>query len=902
MNKKKKGVLKLPLDKIQHMGSIDNSQRVNEKWMDEIWTFLYELAPGDVLKDYYKNLSAKEFDCGDTFCASLLENVQSMKKVNFLSRKHATTKIIKHIRERMKQKNEDQTKKGAKELLCTFGCTGSGKTRALYETLVNENVLNELTQKENNAPVIRLVVSYGNEGEAQECEKTDGKTAVAGFGWRLLLSMVLAQYNKKGGITKYHEGKQKDDEARAEFTTVEKLLNELSKKVSGWDELTLDKTIAILYGHRGINPQSPILVAVDEIFNFMQPPVKTREGSLTPIHSPKHNSNSNSNTRFNFYDTDEPVYIVSHGEARMDQETKYVQWDNEELLNNCLRGTEKILREIGLFYNNYANKHPLVVFMISSLFDAHYSGRTASNRELCKVELQLLSTKDMLEEVHKSQFYQAIKTAPKKKQADRYINFLIDQTKGFPCQFSALMDHIKGKWQVSAKDMVAENHRNAKSRTQLIIKDMDEDLDRRYKRLKAQFGKNTCNLIEMFGISDLGNYGEVKLSNGRRILMKDLLTCGMVKETYGGLVFPPRFLMKFFLDTKESNERKANDNGESDNGESDNEFRKNKPVTKRQRMNTTNRNKNENEEDENEDEEDDDDDDDDDDDESEEQEDYDLDGISLRPARPGINWEKRNSGIYITLETLFDVPYDANEIGGKCLEERLYCLDFLKSGYYPLCRKTINGYYYYGRECTLSEWFHYGIRANNQTMKQLCENKKYFIPSMDDILPIEYKNAKQQLQLRRSMRPGAIYFGKETNFPAVDYGFLIYDLDSSNPHWCVLWIQARQTVVNPDKKKMGKSEMDKIEAKFKTFTSKYFNDTILVVCASKSIVSTFDKYNYKRVAFSTDDFLQRSFGAQFDDVLRWTRHGVLDRHGTKVDNKNNNNSNKNNNNSNKTKD
>ena len=87
-----------------------------------------------------------------------------------------------------------------------------------------------------------------------------------------------------------------------------------------------------------------------------------------------------------------------------------------------------------------------------------------------------------------------------------------------------------------------------------------------------------------------------------------------------------------------------------------------------------------------------------------------------------------------------------------------------------------------------------------------------------------------QLRLRASLRAGVIYFGKATNFLAVDYGLLIYDLDKSKPGRKALLIQARQTVVNA-------TEIDKISKTFKAVIGK--RDTMMVVCASKEFMCTF---------------------------------------------------------------
>ena len=108
---------------------------------------------------------------------------------------------------------------------------------------------------------------------------------------------------------------------------------------------------------------------------------------------------------------------------------------------------------------------------------------------------------------------------------------------------------------------------------------------------------------------------------------------------------------------------------------------------------------------------------------------------------------------------------------------------------------------------------------------------------------------------------------KATNFPAVDYGFFIYDLDKSKPGWKCLWIQARQTVVNKTEKTMDKTEIDQISKEFKAVIGK--RDSMMVVCAPKALMSTIPNIDYQKTALLTEEYLQRSFGVQFDDVLRW---------------------------------
>lgn len=69
--------------------------------------------------------------------------------------------------------------------------------------------------------------------------------------------------------------------------------------------------------------------------------------------------------------------------------------------------------------------------------------------------------------------------------------------------------------------------------------------------------------------------------------------------------------------------------------------------------------------------------------------------------------------------------------------------------------------------------------------------------------------------------------------------------------------------------------MNKMELKFQTFIGK--RDSMMVVCCPRSLVSPFPNLNYSKTAFLTDDSLQLSFGAQFDDVLLWTLNAKLQR-------------------------
>ena len=298
-------------------------------------------------------------------------------------------------------------------------------------------------------------------------------------------------------------------------------------QIEDWDKLTINRAIRLIYYHKGVNIKSPILIAIDEIMEFKQ------------CESNNNNSNYSNDTvaGFNGYF------------KRVKSKTNDAP-DNADPLY-------RLLAALGKSYNEYNNNHPLLIYVVSSLFNSKFE--TISDRPLFNFLQDLLEYQDMYDFLWNDDDWgqQLIKDetylkAPNKYEA--YMEYMVQLTHGFPSQFTALYEFIFGtnsdpkQRSHSAKENLKYFIKNPHQFTKSVRVSMIQDALLRVHRLIKYLKSNKIySMIEFLGINCNGINNDdaiefVVTTDNEIFYMEDLSCQGMAKVQRNQIVFPPVFL------------------------------------------------------------------------------------------------------------------------------------------------------------------------------------------------------------------------------------------------------------------------------------------------------------------------------------------------------------------------
>ena len=148
----------------------------------KLWKVLYHVATKDI--NYYENMSEDDFNVNNMYTNDILFYPRERESLStpLLSRDDAISKMRNYVQNRLDKKGTFNSRQI--ELLCTFGCSGSGKTRMAHEFLTNSRILSLF---EPDVPVIRIATSYGHGGSITGIDEDSPE---AGLGWRMLIAFI----------------------------------------------------------------------------------------------------------------------------------------------------------------------------------------------------------------------------------------------------------------------------------------------------------------------------------------------------------------------------------------------------------------------------------------------------------------------------------------------------------------------------------------------------------------------------------------------------------------------------------------------------------------------------------------------------------------------------------------
>ena len=489
-------------------------------------------------KDFYSEMDGDQYDVNKLFNEKILltENeLNHYKKYDYIERQASSQKDCPHdvfndYAKSMRVINKRLGRWNNKPLLWVIGCTGSGKSFTSHRVLdkycfsafgnsdarnmnnynITKNrstVLNSCARLSSNSlttvPEDASIDDVKDENEEKDAVSIlrfavsykficdlDWEDITSAFCWRILSLFALAE------LVETAEGSESNIE------NIMKIILESIYAVDDWRDLDLTETLLmIIYGHKGIGNNLPIVMAIDK------------------------------------------VLLLETAERPSRLKSKQHRYNGKKIW-------PELLQNIGRFVDNYdsnSGKRDCIV-TITAEDDTHVQYRCF---QLRIIPTSLFDFEQMQKQVQTSYGHNLMSIF--RKDLEYYENYLIGLTNGFAAYFGSLISYLNDTTKMNAlfRDIRKDKKHNLDQFITGAIEQMTEKLDVQYQRMKYFFKQKNIQLFP-FELGDaLLIYAQrykrtITLCNGDKIASRDIVLNAMMQiSDENEIIFPSCLLMRY---------------------------------------------------------------------------------------------------------------------------------------------------------------------------------------------------------------------------------------------------------------------------------------------------------------------------------------------------------------------